>query len=391
MSIIKEASETPQAPDVPLAGPISASTPTPSDSTNARMVDGEATGSTGNTHAVGMPSPADRPPPPPPSPPPPPPPPDATQATRMPMVVQRQWDGRVPIFLTAQPPRPRPPPPPLIAKPPAGQVRTRRRFTHQRPQLHVPSVEPLSPSTVAAAARTGRPPRQAEAPPPQPSQETSEGSGQSLSAHGHGREASPEEEPAVEPSTSPSRAEVDRRGVEGMSIGEKASSGTGAIAAVAAYVPCPAHPPPPPPRPSPAAMSTTRCTRPHRTIRVPVVVMDLSVPPPPAHPLSVRPTASWSAAAWEREHHLLGQMRREKEELMRQLQEAKRKLASAADDAENIKCAVCLDNRRKVVLIPCHHLRLSAECAGELMWGPPAERLCPICRQPITKTEQVFV
>jgi len=66
-------------------------------------------------------------------------------------------------------------------------------------------------------------------------------------------------------------------------------------------------------------------------------------------------------------------------------------LASAADDGEHLKCDVCMDKDKNTLLIPCRHLCLCGDCAGRLMSGPLAKRLCPRCRQPITDTQEVFV
>ncbi|CEM18309.1 unnamed protein product [Vitrella brassicaformis CCMP3155] len=125
-----------------------------------------------------------------------------------------------------------------------------------------------------------------------------------------------------------------------------------------------------------------------------------------------------SAAAAE---HLVGQLRRqlshkdqENDALIRQLQEVQWKFVqsshhlqqqqqqqqagvdtppaaptAAADDG--LKCDVCMDNYKSTLLVPCRHICLCGGCAGVLMSGPPAERLCPRCRQPITDTQQVYL
>ncbi|CEL99959.1 unnamed protein product [Vitrella brassicaformis CCMP3155] len=119
-----------------------------------------------------------------------------------------------------------------------------------------------------------------------------------------------------------------------------------------------------------------------------------------------------SAAAAE---HLVGQLRRqlsqkdqENDALIRQLQEAQWKLVqsshhlqqqhqqassdttpAAADDG--LKCDVCMADYKSTLLVPCRHICLCGGCAGVLMSGPPADRLCPRCRQPITDTQQVYL
>jgi hypothetical protein len=43
------------------------------------------------------------------------------------------------------------------------------------------------------------------------------------------------------------------------------------------------------------------------------------------------------------------------------------------------KCAVCMDQPRNAVLVPCGHAVLCMGCAGAIMDRRP--RKCPICRQ----------
>ncbi|CEL92411.1 unnamed protein product [Vitrella brassicaformis CCMP3155] len=61
------------------------------------------------------------------------------------------------------------------------------------------------------------------------------------------------------------------------------------------------------------------------------------------------------------------------------------------DEGEHLKCDVCMDKDKSIPLIPCRHLCLCGECAGRLMSGPSAKRLCPRCRQRITDTQQVYL
>ena len=52
------------------------------------------------------------------------------------------------------------------------------------------------------------------------------------------------------------------------------------------------------------------------------------------------------------------------------------KAASAAED--RLVCVVCQEGERSVVLVPCGHAALCAECA-------PACALCPICRADVAE------
>ena len=51
---------------------------------------------------------------------------------------------------------------------------------------------------------------------------------------------------------------------------------------------------------------------------------------------------------------------------------------SAPPATESDKCAVCLDNPRDAVLVPCGHAVLCTGCAAGIMAATP--RRCPICR-----------
>lgn len=52
----------------------------------------------------------------------------------------------------------------------------------------------------------------------------------------------------------------------------------------------------------------------------------------------------------------------------------------AAED--NVLCVVCMDKRRKKMLVPCKHLVLCDECFADT---------CPICRKPVREIEDVFL
>lgn len=61
------------------------------------------------------------------------------------------------------------------------------------------------------------------------------------------------------------------------------------------------------------------------------------------------------------------------------LSEEKRRRETAED---SVVCVVCMDKRRKKMLIPCKHLLLCDECSVDS---------CPICRMPVQKTQDVFL
>ena len=49
------------------------------------------------------------------------------------------------------------------------------------------------------------------------------------------------------------------------------------------------------------------------------------------------------------------------------------------EDTETVECAICYDQPKCMVLIPCGHYHTCATCTGKIM-------TCPICRVTITKS-----
>jgi hypothetical protein len=73
-----------------------------------------------------------------------------------------------------------------------------------------------------------------------------------------------------------------------------------------------------------------------------------------------------------------------------------RALAGAADVVRDVfatrvserrLCVVCQDRERAVMLQPCNHVCVCAECAAEL----PAPRLCPVCRAGVEREVRAFL
>ena len=54
---------------------------------------------------------------------------------------------------------------------------------------------------------------------------------------------------------------------------------------------------------------------------------------------------------------------------------------AAAEDAE--PCAVCLEEPRSALLVPCGHMAMCVECADKVLRG--TRPICVVCRQPIEK------
>lgn len=64
--------------------------------------------------------------------------------------------------------------------------------------------------------------------------------------------------------------------------------------------------------------------------------------------------------------------------------------ASDSTDAARIDnvCVICTDRPKTMVMLPCRHLCLCADCSQRLLFM--YQQTCPMCRQPVAQSLQVF-
>ena len=82
---------------------------------------------------------------------------------------------------------------------------------------------------------------------------------------------------------------------------------------------------------------------------------------------------------------------REEDDILRELRESRRPNDDDEDIADWQRCVVCLMHNREVIILPCGHICLCADCMILINEQQPLQRNCPICRQQIEQVARAFV
>ncbi|XP_017154136.1 mitochondrial ubiquitin ligase activator of NFKB 1 [Drosophila miranda] len=65
--------------------------------------------------------------------------------------------------------------------------------------------------------------------------------------------------------------------------------------------------------------------------------------------------------------------------------------SKANDEARPSSCVVCMERRTNIVILPCRHLCLCAECSVQLQRYMDMRDRCPICRESIDVYMRVYI
>lgn len=83
---------------------------------------------------------------------------------------------------------------------------------------------------------------------------------------------------------------------------------------------------------------------------------------------------------------------REEDEILRDLRESRPSTEEENDDLPDWqRCVVCLVRNREVIVLPCGHVCLCADCMVLINQQNVLQRNCPMCRQRIEQIARAFV
>ena len=82
---------------------------------------------------------------------------------------------------------------------------------------------------------------------------------------------------------------------------------------------------------------------------------------------------------------------REEDDILRDLCESRRSTEENDDVPDWQRCVVCLVRNREVIVLPCGHVCLCADCMVLINRQNVLQRNCPMCRQRIEQIARAFV
>lgn len=82
---------------------------------------------------------------------------------------------------------------------------------------------------------------------------------------------------------------------------------------------------------------------------------------------------------------------REEDDILRDLRESRRSNEDNDDLPDWQRCVVCLVRNREVIVLPCGHVCLCADCMVLINRQHVLQRKCPMCRQGIEQIARAFV
>lgn len=53
---------------------------------------------------------------------------------------------------------------------------------------------------------------------------------------------------------------------------------------------------------------------------------------------------------------------------------------------QEMKCIICFDNLKNIILVPCHHMAMCSFCYENLN-----RKMCPICRKNILNVVRIYI
>ena len=76
------------------------------------------------------------------------------------------------------------------------------------------------------------------------------------------------------------------------------------------------------------------------------------------------------------------------EQLKAKVTQYERQEADFRRQEAGLQCVVCMDAKKSVCLLPCKHMCMCQPCASKVM---AASAQCPVCREPVADSFEMFM